>query len=125
MNISSGDTPLVLLCPAWRRWGTARSVKKNTTILHSRADDVVPFADSEKLANRSGAVLVEVGSDHRLADPEPMEACEARTAITVIIEPLLGPGAGKCQTGSGGELTSGPTPSPKQADLDDGGSSAC
>jgi hypothetical protein len=23
MNINTGDTPLVLLCPAWKRWGTA------------------------------------------------------------------------------------------------------
>ena len=55
-------------------------MKPNTVILHSRADDVVPFADSEELAKGSGAVLVEVGSDHRLADPEPLrkmlEACE-------------------------------------------------
>src|SRR5437763_8727563 len=40
MNISSGDTPLVLLCPAWKKHGTARTVRKDTTILHSRADDV-------------------------------------------------------------------------------------
>ncbi len=41
MNIESVDTPLVLLCPAWKKWGTAKTVKANTTILHSRADDVV------------------------------------------------------------------------------------
>src|SRR5262245_26659472 len=41
MNLDSGDTPLVLLCPAWKRWDTARAVKKRTTILHSRANDVV------------------------------------------------------------------------------------
>ena len=23
MNLDSGSTPLVLLCPAWKRWGTA------------------------------------------------------------------------------------------------------
>jgi alpha-beta hydrolase superfamily lysophospholipase len=77
MNIDSGDTPLVLLCPAWKKHGTARAVKKNTTILHSRADDVVPFADSEELARSSGlpaSALVEVGSDHRLADPEALAA---------------------------------------------------
>jgi hypothetical protein len=77
MNIASGDTPLVLLCPAWRRWGRARTVKKNTTILHSRADDVVPFADSEESVRRSGLpamALVEVGNDHRLADPGPLAA---------------------------------------------------
>jgi fermentation-respiration switch protein FrsA (DUF1100 family) len=87
MNLDSGDTPLVLLCPAWKRWGTARAVKQNTTILHSRADDVVPFGDSEELVRISGlpaSALVEVGGDHRLADPEPLrkmlEACEGASA---------------------------------------------
>src|SRR3954447_18321481 len=72
MNIDSGNARLVLLCPAWRRWGTARTVKPGTVILHSRADDVVPFTDSEELIRNSGlpaSALIEVGSDHRLADP--------------------------------------------------------
>ena len=55
MNINSGEAKLVLLCPAWRKYGTARTVKPGTVILHSRADDVVPFADSEELARNSGA----------------------------------------------------------------------
>jgi hypothetical protein len=80
MNMDSGDARLVLLCPAWKRHGSARAVKPGTVILHSRADDVVPFADSEELARNSGATLIEVGNDHRLADPEPLrkmlEACE-------------------------------------------------
>jgi hypothetical protein len=79
MNINSGEAKLVLLCPAWKKWGTAKTVKPGTVILHSRADDVVPFAHSEELARSSGAVLIEVGTDHRLADPEPLarmlEAC--------------------------------------------------
>lgn len=83
MNINSANTPLALLCPAWKKWGTATTVKKNTAILHSRADDVVPFADSEELARISGATLIEVGDDHRLADPESLEkmleACEMRS----------------------------------------------
>ncbi len=76
MNINSGDTPLVLLCPAWKRWGTATMVKKNTTVLHSRADEVIPFAESEELVRNSGLplyALMETGSDHRLADPESLE----------------------------------------------------
>ncbi len=83
MNIDSGNAPLVLLCPAWKRWGTATTVKPNSVILHSRADDVIPFSDSEELVADSGLPpesLVEVGNDHRLADPEPLrvtvEACE-------------------------------------------------
>src|SRR5476651_2384372 len=72
MNINSGAAKLVLLCPAWRKYGTAKTMKPGTVILHSRADDVIPFADSEELAKNSGATLIEVGSDHRLADPEPL-----------------------------------------------------
>ena len=83
MNIKSGSAKLVLLCPAWKKWGTAKTVKAATVILHSRADDVVPFADSEELARSSGATLIEVGDDHRLADPEPLatmlKACEGAT----------------------------------------------
>src|SRR5471030_1481818 len=60
MNINSGSAKLVLLCPAWKKWGTVMAVKSSTVILHSRADDVVPFADSEELAKNSGAVLIEV-----------------------------------------------------------------
>lgn len=74
MNIDSGNARLVLLCPAWRNWGTARTVKPGTVILHSRADDVIPFAESEELARSSGVKLIEVGNDHRLADPEPLAA---------------------------------------------------
>jgi alpha-beta hydrolase superfamily lysophospholipase len=77
MNISSGDARLVLLCPAWKKFGTAGTVKHGTVILHSRADDVIPFADSEELVRNSGlpsAALIEVGNDHRLADPAPLAA---------------------------------------------------
>jgi hypothetical protein len=74
MNINSGAAKLVLLCPAWKKFGSAKTVKPGTVILHSRADDVVPFADSEELTKNSGATLIEVGSDHRLADPNPLEA---------------------------------------------------
>jgi hypothetical protein len=84
MNMNTGEAKLVLLCPAWRKYGSAKKVKRGTVLLHSRADDVVAFADSEALAKRSGATLIEVGSDHRLADPEPLaamlKACEAALA---------------------------------------------
>ena len=38
MNLDCGETPLVLLCPAWKKYGSATTVKASTTILHSRAD---------------------------------------------------------------------------------------
>lgn len=75
INIDSGDTPLVLLCPAWKTWGTATTVKPSTIILHSRGDETVPFLDSEELVRNSGLptdALIEVGAEHRLADDESL-----------------------------------------------------
>ena len=77
MNINSGDTPVVLLCPAWKTWGTASMVKPNTTILHSREDETVPFEDSLELLKNTGlpeSALIEVGIEHRLADEESLGA---------------------------------------------------
>jgi hypothetical protein len=77
MNIDSPGAALVLLCPAWKRWGTATAVKPGTVIIHSEVDDVIPIADSRELLARSGlpeTALLVVGTDHRLADPEPLAA---------------------------------------------------
>ena len=60
-----------------KKFGAAKMVKPGTVILHSRGDDVIPFADSEELVKNSGlpaSALIEVGTDHRLADPEPLAA---------------------------------------------------
>ncbi len=74
---ASTSARLVLICPAWKTWGTAKTVKHGSQILHSRADDVVRFADSIELLSKSGlteSALIDVGQDHRLADPEPLGA---------------------------------------------------
>ncbi|QDV22567.1 CPXCG motif-containing cysteine-rich protein [Aureliella helgolandensis] len=87
LNIDSGGTPLVLLCPAWKNWGTAKQLQPNSVILHSRHDEVIPFADSEELLALNGLspdMLLEIGSDHRLADEEPLSvmlwACNLLTS---------------------------------------------
>jgi alpha-beta hydrolase superfamily lysophospholipase len=75
MNIDSGSTPLVLLCPAWKRRGKATKVKLGTVILHSQADEVVPYSDSVELVRNSGlprSALIAVGAEHRLADEESL-----------------------------------------------------
>jgi len=87
VNMNSEATPLVLLCPAWRNWGVTSCVKLNTIMLHSRQDEVIPFVASEELAGNSGLpqdALVEVGSDHRLADPESL------TAMLAACQQLVG-----------------------------------
>lgn len=76
MNMNSGDTPMVLLAPAWRRWGNARSVKKNTVVIHSVHDEIVPFEDSVELCQASGSRLIAAGEDHRLNCREGRRAME-------------------------------------------------
>src|SRR5262245_51371066 len=101
MNINIGEAKRVLLCPAWKNWGAVKSVAANTVILHSRLDDVIPFADSEELIRNSQlplALLIDVGRDHRLADTESLErmlqACEGKVPlldVTVYYLEMLAP----------------------------------
>ena len=63
--------------PGVETWGTATTVKPNTTILHSLQDDTVPITHSRELLNNSGLptkALIVVGTEHRLADEESLEA---------------------------------------------------
>lgn len=77
LAIESGAVPLILIAPAWMRWGTANRAKSGTVILHSRGDDVIPIEASLTLANASdlceGSVRV-VGIDHNMTDPEALAA---------------------------------------------------
>lgn len=75
LNIQTDETPLVLICPAWKNWGGSVCLKRNSVILHSRHDDVIPFEHSEELVAMSGLpaeTLIETGRDHRLADEDSL-----------------------------------------------------
>lgn len=91
MNLQAPNSKLVLLCPAWKKWGSAKQVKPNTIILHSKLDDVIPYQDSVELARDSQATLLEVGHDHRLADLQSLEvllwACKLPPTADAIPEP--------------------------------------
>ena len=77
IHIDAGTTPLVLIAPAWRRWGTAERIKPGTTILHAEADDVIPLADSRALLAASGlseSDLILVGLNHNMVDDSAFAA---------------------------------------------------
>src|SRR5436305_3201847 len=48
INLKGEGIRLVLLCPAWKKWGLAKTVGPSTRILHARADGVIPFTDSQE-----------------------------------------------------------------------------
>lgn len=71
------DVPRIVLCPAWKKWGTAKQVPINTLILHSPDDEVIPFEDSVELVENSAlsnSHLIVVGSDHRLATRDAIDS---------------------------------------------------
>lgn len=86
MNMNSGSTPLVLLAPAWKRWGKATAVQNScrSIVVHSRYDDVVPFEDSVELClNSLGLSIIPGGEDHRLNDPQARKALANALALLV------------------------------------------
>ncbi len=79
MNIRSAQTPLVLMCPAWKHWGDVKRLMKPAILIHSSQDEVVDYEDSVELVKKSGLdarCLWTVGKDHRLADEEALEALQ-------------------------------------------------
>ncbi|MCH2211051.1 MAG: GNAT family N-acetyltransferase [Fuerstiella sp.] len=93
INIDVDQSPRVLMCPGWNRFGNVQITGNRTIILHSRSDDVVPFSFSEQLVKNSGLspeVLIDVGKDHFLSDPQPLqamlEACEQLVRETQLTD---------------------------------------
>lgn len=77
MNINRREAGLVLLCPAWKKWGTANTIPWKAVVLHAKDDSIIPFAESEELVRNSKILperLVAVGVDHHLRTPEALNA---------------------------------------------------
>lgn len=77
VNIDLKETPLILIAPAWKNWGTATTVAKNVIILHSENDDVIPLSASRELLKNSQLPqthLRVVGADHNMVDDEAYHA---------------------------------------------------
>ncbi len=65
MNLKCGETPRILLAPAYRVFGAADSCHSRDVIVHGVHDNLISVDDSRKLAERSSARFVLVDSDHR------------------------------------------------------------
>jgi predicted esterase YcpF (UPF0227 family) len=72
VQFAHGDTPLVLICPAWRRYlGQVLPLTENTVILHSPHDEEVPITDSQDIHS---LIFKEVGESHRMNNQEAQQA---------------------------------------------------
>jgi predicted alpha/beta hydrolase family esterase len=76
MEIMPSMASLILIAPAWKRFGIPPIVPASTMILHCVNDQVVPYDDSMILKNNCGATLVACGANHRMADGEALEGLE-------------------------------------------------
>ncbi len=77
MAIDPEETPLVLISPDWKKWGNKTTTKAATVILHSAADDVIPFEESRSLLQNSGlseSSLRVVGTSHFMVDEAALQA---------------------------------------------------
>jgi len=77
MNLDQCTIPLVLIAPAWKRWGNADRLKPAATVLHSPSDEVVPIQWSRELIRQSGlpeTSLIEIGSSHAMTDQAALAA---------------------------------------------------
>ena len=73
MAIDPKGAELILIAPAWVNFKGPSRVPISASILHSKLDEVVPFANSFDLSMRSGASLIDCGSDHRMNDSDALE----------------------------------------------------
>lgn len=87
LNINSGNTPLILLAPAWKHFGNVdKAEKSNIIVIHSAADTMIRHQDSIAFVDRSvsGIKLVTAGNDHRLNCTEGQK--ELRNAIVELLQ---------------------------------------
>lgn len=77
MNLETKDIPVVLIAPAWKRWGKAVRMKPGTIVIHSENDAVIPIEDSREAIAASGLPLeslVVSGADHNMVDDQAFDA---------------------------------------------------
>lgn len=68
LNMKSNDTPLLLIAPAWKRFGNRiNSIKNDIYVMHSIHDNTISYDDSLKLVKLNPNIsLFTVGNDHQL-----------------------------------------------------------
>ena len=69
----------ILIAPAWKKFGSNTCLDKDTIILHSVHDDIVPVEDSRELAKKFGCTLIECGDNHRMRDVEAFAFLDGAT----------------------------------------------
>ena len=91
MTIGASDLPLILIAPAWKAFQVEPKLPDRTIILHSKADDIVPFKDSEELSSLTGALVLECGSGHQMNDNAAIGVLKALVRYDMTSERPIDP----------------------------------
>lgn len=74
LSIKTFGTKLILVAPAWKRFGGSPMHVSGGIVIHCREDKIVPYEDSEELSKLASATLITCGENHRMNDPDALEA---------------------------------------------------
>ena len=75
MHCKNNGIPLVLIAPAWKRFGAGDApISTPTSVLHCRYDDIVEYDDSKQLAENDKVTLISCGESHRMNDSDALSA---------------------------------------------------
>ena len=74
MATNAKNCKMVLIAPAWKRFGTTKTLEPGTIILHSESDDVVPFEDTQELfRSNTGLQVISCDDNHRMSSEETLQ----------------------------------------------------
>jgi hypothetical protein len=77
LNVEPGSAKMILIAPAWKRFGKRDcEVPSGTIVMHCEEDDIVDYSDSIELVENASnnAALLSIGHDHRMSSPDVLEA---------------------------------------------------
>jgi len=73
MAINSRGASLILIAPAWKKYKVSKIIK-SAIVLHSKADEIIPFEDSEELAKGNSDIrLIVCNDNHRMKKKETLQ----------------------------------------------------
>jgi len=74
MACDRGPIGLVLMAPAWKRFGVNKDIIGDGSILHCGDDKIVNYDDSVQLSSHNDMNLIKCGACHRMNDSDALDA---------------------------------------------------
>jgi len=74
MAANTGSCKVILIAPAWKKFGVSKNLEPGTVILHSETDDIVPFEDTQELfRSNTGLEVISCDDNHRMSSEETLQ----------------------------------------------------